>query len=165
MDRLSILNDADDSIPFILCSKDGINPSAFEPTTDFPPLNRRMIFWDNWMAVDSLERFPRNLPRKRSPKLFNDNYPYGYMLNLCFPPERIIHGVNSIEYLKSRQEYDYNGISNVWTRYLLNHGFIVKEDATLMQNVLYEVMFFYNETMSVQKMIEKYPILDSFLYT
>lgn len=56
------------------------------PSTDFPPLNRVMIFWDNWMAVDSLTRFPRNLPRNRNYKLFDLKYPYGYMLNLCFPP-------------------------------------------------------------------------------
>lgn len=55
-----------------------------DPTTDFPPLKRRMIFWDNWMAVDSLDRLPRSLPKDRSVQLFSA--PYGYMLNLCFPP-------------------------------------------------------------------------------
>lgn len=99
MAGLSIINDADPSIPFILTSKYGYNPSSMNPQTDFPPLNRVMIFWDNWMAVDSLDRFPRNLPRKRDSKLFDSKYPYGYMLNLCFPPERIIHGIKALNYL------------------------------------------------------------------
>lgn len=86
MKGLSIINDVDPSIPFILCSKNGINPSAFDPSTDFPPLDRNMYFWDNWMAVDSLTRLPRNLPRNRSYKLFNPNFRFGYILNLCFPP-------------------------------------------------------------------------------
>ena len=68
---LSIISNADLSIPFILTSKNGINPATMNPETDFPPLKRKMIFWDNWMAVDSLTRFPRNLPRSRSIKLFN----------------------------------------------------------------------------------------------
>jgi hypothetical protein len=38
------------------------------------------------MAVDSLKKFPRNLPRNRSHKLFDINFAFGYMLNLCFPP-------------------------------------------------------------------------------
>lgn len=84
--RLSIINDADKSIPFILCSKDGINPNTLNPLTDFPPLNRKIIFWDNWMATDELSRFPRNLPRERDYRLFDGNLNYGYMLNLYFPP-------------------------------------------------------------------------------
>jgi len=99
---LSIINDVDISIPFILCSKNGINPSSFDPSTDFPNLNRKIFFWDNWMAVDSLSRLPRNLPRKRNTKkLFDATLAYGYMLNLCFPPERIIHGVAALHYLQN----------------------------------------------------------------
>jgi hypothetical protein len=29
------------------------------------------------------------------------------MLNLCFPPERIIHGIASIEYLELGIEFNY----------------------------------------------------------
>lgn len=90
-----------------------------DPTTDFPPLKRRMIFWDNWMAVDSLDRLPRSLPRDRSVKLFSA--PYGYMLNLCFPPQRIIHGIASIEYLELGIDFDLQKIAKAWTDYLLKN--------------------------------------------
>jgi len=134
---LSIINDADQSIRFILTSKHGINPSSLDPLVDFPPLKRKMIFWDNWMAVDALDRFPRNLPRNRSIKLFDVEQPYGYMLNLCFPPERIVHGLISLRYQQKGQSYDYNDIANIWTAYLLEHKFIIQSQALEMKRVLY----------------------------
>jgi hypothetical protein len=134
---LNIINDADISIPFILTSKHGINPSSLDPLTDFPPLKRKMIFWDNWMAVDVLDRFPRNLPRNRSIKLFDIEQQYGYMLNLCFPPERIIHGLISIRYQQKGQNYDYNEIANIWTAYLLEHKFIIQSQVSEMKRVLW----------------------------
>ncbi len=96
-----------------------------------------MIFWDNWMAVDVLDRFPRNLPRNRSIKLFDIEQQYGYMLNLCFPPERIIHGLISIRYQQKGQNYDYNEIANIWTAYLLEHKFIIQSQVSEMKRVLW----------------------------
>ena len=60
------------------------------------------IVWDNWIAVDSAE--PRRLkfipPKKRIPKFIKNIE--GYLLNLCFPEERIVHMIASLSDFKNR---------------------------------------------------------------
>jgi hypothetical protein len=57
---------------------------------------RGSIVWDNWMAADdnNPKSIEFNLPQDRSQSLFDKID--GYLLNPCFPVERIVHMVSGI---------------------------------------------------------------------
>lgn len=69
-------------------------------------LNRQLIAWDNWVATDSDDpkRLDLRPPNERSPRLFCDHQ--GYLLNPCFPVERIVPMVSAVaEMLKQSRHH------------------------------------------------------------
>lgn len=81
-----------------------IDPTYMSPD-QFPTLNsnRRKIFWDNWIAVDTNTRIPWGLIQNANASLFSPQLNYGYVLNLAFPLERVIHQINCLGQLISGQ--------------------------------------------------------------
>ena len=63
------------------------------------PSGRAVIIWDNWMASDSSlpYRLTFTPPLRRSKKLFERIK--GFLINLCFPEERVIPVVSGLAYL------------------------------------------------------------------
>jgi len=121
---LKILNGLPTYVPFLLCSRQGQNPSSFVPG-DFPVLNndRRMIFWDNWIAVDTNTRIPWTLPPNRDESIYTSSN-YGYVLNLAFPPERVIHAVYAVSQNGTVTTTIKINAAGQWAEYLVNKGFL-----------------------------------------
>jgi hypothetical protein len=68
----------------------------------FPFRGQPNIIWDNWMACDSSkpEKLEFKPPLRRTPGFVEGIQ--AYLLNLCFPEERIVHMIGSLAYLRNQ---------------------------------------------------------------
>ncbi|CAF1570413.1 unnamed protein product, partial [Rotaria sordida] len=106
--QLAILNEIPMNIRFFVTGS-AINPSSIQ-TSDIPSLtNRKFIFFDNWIAVDTNSRVTMTWPPNRDPNIYHVAEAIsGSVLNLAFPPERIIHQIYA---LKQRINNHYANIN------------------------------------------------------
>ncbi|CAF1473493.1 unnamed protein product [Rotaria sordida] len=106
--QLAILNEIPTNIRFFVTGS-AINPSSIQ-ISDIPSLtNRKFIFFDNWIAVDSNSRVTMTWPPNRDPNIYHAAEAIsGSVLNLAFPPERIIHQIYA---LKQRINNHYANIN------------------------------------------------------
>ncbi|CAF3931843.1 unnamed protein product [Rotaria sp. Silwood1] len=123
--QLAILNEIPTNIRFFVTGS-AINPSSIQ-TSDIPSLtNRQFIFFDYWIAVDSNNRVTMTWPPNRHPGIYHVTEAIsGSVLNLAFPPERIIHQIYA---LKQRINNQYANIGAVlaahyWANYLITKKF------------------------------------------
>ncbi|EGG23179.1 hyaluronidase [Cavenderia fasciculata] len=80
------------TVPMIFTGET-ITPSTFS-SAQFPTLSsgRSKVFWDNWIAVDTSARIPWGMISGRTQNnIFTS--PYGYILNLAYPLERVVHHI------------------------------------------------------------------------
>ncbi|CAF1007413.1 unnamed protein product [Adineta steineri] len=107
--QLSILNQIPSHIRFFVTGAT-IVPSSIR-ISDIPSLvNRQFIFFDNWIAVDSNSKVTMTWPPNRDPAIYKANQSVsGSVLNLAYPPERIIHQIYA---LKQRINNRYSNISS-----------------------------------------------------
>ena len=81
------------------------------------PQYRSATLWDNWMAADSSD--PKRLqlaPPKRDAALLSGLHEY--LLNLCFPVERVIPMVSAIGQLSKTGKCDLEIMAKDWAQYL-----------------------------------------------
>jgi len=135
-ENLAFLDDAlSKDIPMLLTGTD-VNPASVA-LDDFPALDsgRRIVFYDNWAAVDTNTRLPWSLGRRGGlpGQLFADGEgQWGYVLNPCFPLERCIHQFARVGQMRGDPfgvplPDDYVVISlaaGAWASWLLGHDFI-----------------------------------------
>lgn len=105
-----------------------ITPSTMNPS-QFPtlPSGRRKVFWDNWIAEDVSTRIPWGLIDGRvnasilSP---SPTSPYGYVLNLAYPLERIIHQLTCLSALANGTQTCVPAVmAEAWAAWLSANGF------------------------------------------
>jgi hypothetical protein len=122
---LATLDTMNASVPMTFTGL-SITPSSMSPS-QLPSLGsgRRTLFWDNWIAVDSSSRIPWGLIRNRDSALWTSSS-YGYILNLAFPLERVIHQLNCLKQLISDQAPTCNAsiAAAAWQDWLSSHGFV-----------------------------------------
>ncbi|CAF4868499.1 unnamed protein product [Rotaria sp. Silwood1] len=157
--QLAILNEIPTNIRFFVTGT-AINPSYMQ-TSDIPTLeNRQFIFFDNWIAVDSNSRVTMTWPPKRDPNIYHTaNAISGSVLNLAFPPERIIHQIYALKQRINNQYANINAnlAAEYWANYLIAKNFYdynsfeqLKTDLTRLINDGFET----NE-----EIIRRYPFL------
>ena len=101
--------------------------------------NRGIIIWDNWMASDTSK--PSRLvlsPPNRNKKLLKNIS--GYLLNPCFPVERIIPVVSAVGEMIHNENYNTDK-SNL--DYILNQmgedwGVFLETDSSVLKNFLFK---------------------------
>lgn len=110
------------SIPFILTGA-RVWSKCIEPE-DIPVFGRGVILWDNYMAADTSvpERLELAPPDGRSKSLLDATC--GYLLNPCFPVERVIPVVSAVGEMQEAElslkqtAILPNGNEAVWYEYL-----------------------------------------------
>jgi len=114
-----------------------ITPDSMNPSK-FPKLNsgRANMFWDNWNAADTNKRLPWGLGIRniRAQSLFSA--PYGYMMNLAFPLERIIHQVHCAGKLAAGSPCTSEEASTAWAEWLNEHRFLHGKTESSVQSAL-----------------------------
>lgn len=157
---LAILNEIPSSIRFFITGLE-INPFSIQ-TTDVPLLsNRQFIFFDNWIAVDSNSRVTMTWPPNRHQNIYRASETVsGSVLNLAFPPERIIHQVYA---LKQRIDNNYASINadlaaTYWATYLIEKKFYNSDSFELLKLTL--VRLINDEIESNREIIQRYPLLE-----
>ncbi|CAF1299786.1 unnamed protein product [Didymodactylos carnosus] len=159
--QISILNQIPNSIRFFVTGLTVV-PSSIQ-TSDIPTLtNRQFIFFDNWIAVDSSTKVTMSWPPNRHSDIYNASASIsGSVLNLAFPPERIIHQIyatiqrinNKYSYINSRSAAVY------WSQYLLaNHFYRSNSSEQLETNLQLAIDNLYETT---QAIIQRYPLLSA----
>lgn len=92
--RLKLLDRLPPQVALCLTGREVGGRPAVDLARDLPllPRKRRMIFWDNWIALDenAVKRPPWSCIPQQAAALYNSAQ-YGYLLNLCFPLQSIIH--------------------------------------------------------------------------
>jgi hypothetical protein len=94
----------------------------------FPKLasGRRILFWDNWNAEDTSARLPWGLTRAVPSSLFA-SAKLGYVMNLAFPPERVIHQIFRTGQLwraaSASQGLAVDMAAAAWSAWLVERGF------------------------------------------
>jgi hypothetical protein len=159
--QLSILNQIPDQIRFIVTGTTVV-PSSIQ-ISDIPSLmNRQFIFFDNWIAVDSNSKVTMTWPPNRHPDIYNTSESIsGSVLNLAFPPERIIHQIYA---LKQRINNKYSNINaylaaEYWATYLVTNGFYKSDSLEQLKDNLQSLINNGYETNS--EIIQHYPLLQT----
>lgn len=157
--QLSILNQISNHIRFFVTGAT-IVPSSIQ-IADIPLLkNRQFIFFDNWIAVDSNSKVTMTWPPNRHSNIYNASQLIsGSVLNLAFPPERIIHQIYA---LKQRINNRYSNINaylaaKYWATYLITNDFYEKNSFEQLQDNLKSLIDHGYERNS--DIIQYYPFL------
>jgi len=104
-----------------------VTPNSISTSTSFPKLNRRIIFWDNWNAEDTSVRLPWGLTRSVPHQLFSGTANFGYVMNLAFPPERIVHQIFRTGQLRHNYSLPMSSAitlaANRWSAWLTEFGY------------------------------------------
>lgn len=160
-DQLSILNQIPNDIRFFVTGSTVV-PSSIQ-ISDIPSLiNRQFIFFDNWIAVDSNSRVTMTWPPNRDPNIYNSSQSIsGSVLNLAFPPERIIHQIYA---LKQRINNTYSNINSYlaaefWATYLIENDFYETNSSQQLKDNLQSLIDDGYETNS--EIIQYYPFLQT----
>ncbi|CAF2247639.1 unnamed protein product [Rotaria magnacalcarata] len=123
--QLAILNEIPTGIRFFVTGS-AINPSYIQ-TFDVPSLpNRQFIFFDNWIAVDSNTRVTMTWPPNRHADIYHAAGAIsGSVLNLAYPPERIIHQIYALEQRINNYPNNINAdlAAAYWATYLVGKNF------------------------------------------
>ncbi|CAF1340262.1 unnamed protein product [Adineta ricciae] len=158
-EKLSILNQISSKIRFFVTGLTVV-PSSIQ-ITDIPPLeNRQFIFFDNWIAVDSNSKVTMTWPPNRHPDIYKGSQSVsGSVLNLAFPPERIIHQIYA---LKQRINNTYSNINanqaaESWATYLISNTFYESNAFERLQSDLQSLIDHGYETNS--EILQHYPLL------
>lgn len=123
-DLITVDDGIDDSVPMAFTGL-VTTPNSMDDS-QFPALSsgRRRVFFDNWIAVDTNTRLPWGLIRNRAANLFTQPS-NGYVLNLAYPLERVIHQLICLGQLVNG-----NGACNStlaaqgWASWLNDNGFV-----------------------------------------
>lgn len=158
-EQLSILNQIPNDIRFFMTGLEVV-PSSIQ-VSDIPPLiNRQFIFFDNWIAVDSNSRVTMTWPPNRQPAIYHASRSIsGSVLNLAFPPERIIHQIYA---LKQRINNTYSNINahlaaEFWAIYLVKNDFYQSDSLEELKTNVESLINDGYETNS--EIIKHYPFL------
>lgn len=151
--KLAITQQMPLSVRFLLCGQQ-INPRRFS-ISQWPHLNgtRELIFWDNDAAVDTSTRLPWGLPSDRDPLLFSEQR---YVLNLAFPPERVIHQVNAI-LLTEGNASNVKIVAESWISYLVKFGFVSFSARKQVQSDLAAAITADERFDSISALVATYP--------
>jgi hypothetical protein len=151
--KLAIMEQIPEGVRFLLAGQD-VNPLSFE-MTEWPSLpGRELIFWDNDAAVDTSTRLPWGLPRNRDPRLFSQKQ---YILNLAFPPERVVHQVAAILLLESNTSANIKFVSKVWGAFLVEHGLITSRAQAQVEHDLAAAITADQHFDSIPELVAAYP--------
>jgi hypothetical protein len=149
-EQLSILNQIPNDIRFFVTGLEVVSSSI--QVSDIPPLmNRHFIFFDNWIAVDSNSKVTMTWPPNRQPAIYYASESIsGSVLNLAFPPERIIHQIYA---LKQRINNTYSNINaylaaEFWATYLVTNDFYQLDSLEELKNNLQSLINHGYETNS-----------------
>ncbi|EFA84468.1 hyaluronidase [Heterostelium album PN500] len=118
------------TIPMIFTGE-SITESTFD-SSKFPNLqsNRPLVVWDNWIAEDTNTRIPWGMIDQR---IANNMFasPYGYILNLCYPLERVIHHIYCLGKIakvssvaQPQPKCDVTQTGSYWSTWLNQNGFL-----------------------------------------
>lgn len=139
-----------------------ITPSSMTPS-DFPPLtstnNRRLVFWDNWIALDSAVALPWGLIGNRgaSSSLFSDAR-YGYIVNMAYPLERTIHQIHCLGTLISGgSSCDAATVAGEWAQWLSDNGFAHSHSVANLTTALTEAIEQDNAYTSIAALEAAFP--------
>mmetsp|Transcript_44049 Transcript_44049/g.111018 ORF Transcript_44049/g.111018 Transcript_44049/m.111018 type:complete len:431 (+) Transcript_44049:6-1298(+) len=126
----------DTRIPFVLAGP-SVTPLAVSVPDSFPRLSsgRPFILWDNWCAVDTSTRIPWALPRNRDPALFRAPFG-GVLLNLAFPPERVIHAIFALALHGAVDAATEEQAAAYWAGFLAHDRFITDARRPAVQAAL-----------------------------
>ncbi|EGG23180.1 hypothetical protein DFA_05312 [Cavenderia fasciculata] len=127
---LETIDAVSSTIPFVFTGEK-ITESTFSPAK-FPNLksNRPLVVWDNWIAEDTSTRLAWGMIDQRiSNNMFTA--PYGYILNLGYPLERVIHHIYCLGVISKVSSNNQPMPScNVtqsaayWSQWLSDNGFL-----------------------------------------
>ena len=158
-DELSILNQIPNYIRFFVTGS-CIVPLSIQ-ISDIPSLpNRQFIFVDNWTAVDTNSRITMTWPPNRHPNIYKASESIsGSVLNLTFPPERILHQIYALT------QRIYNKYSNInafqaaefWAIYLVKNNFYRWSSFEQLKDTLHSLIEHGYETNS--EILHYYPFL------
>ncbi|PRP79369.1 hypothetical protein PROFUN_12919 [Planoprotostelium fungivorum] len=115
----SLLSKLNSSISIIVTGTD-IVPSKIT-ANDYPHYGptRQTLFFDNWIATDSRDRITTSQAPQRAPAIYNESPTIlGTVLNLAFPPERVIHQVYAMDVRSRNGSYASAAAAAAWTDYL-----------------------------------------------
>lgn len=159
-DKLSILNQIPSGIRFFVTGS-AIVPSSIQ-TTDIPSLsNRQFIFFDNWIAVDSNMRVTMTWPPNRHQNIYKSSQSIsGTVVNLAYPPERIIHQVYALKQRIHDQSANINShfAAESWASYLIENQFYDRNLLEQLKSDLQSLIDYGYET-NVD-IIHQYPLLE-----
>jgi hypothetical protein len=150
--KLGITQQMPSQVQFILAGQE-INPPAFFISQWPSQGGRGLIFWDNDAAIDTSTRLPWGLPHGRDPLLFSNQQ---YVLNLAFPPERVVHQVAAI-LLAEGNTTDISVVSEFWVRYLVQHGFVTASAQSQVQHDLATAITLDQRFDSIAALVAEYP--------
>jgi hypothetical protein len=143
-------------VRFLLAGQD-INPSSFN-ISSWPSLGaRELVFWDNDAAVDTSKRLPWGLPSHRDPLLFSEER---YVLNLAFPPERVIHEVAAIllpEGNATTTASNIRVVSEAWSSYLVQCGLVTTSAQAQVRHDLSTAITTDQRFDSIAALVAAYP--------
>ncbi|CAF3096525.1 unnamed protein product [Rotaria sp. Silwood2] len=159
--QLVILNEIPSSIRFFVTGSE-VNPSSIQ-ISDIPSLNnRQFIFFDNWIAVDSNSRVTMTWPPNRDPNIYHASKSIsGSVLNLAFPPQRIIHQIYA---LKQRINNQYANIqadlaAGYWAKYLVAKNFY---NSNSLEQLKTDLTGLINDGLETnEEIIQQYPFLST----
>ncbi|UJR20237.1 hypothetical protein I4U23_023368 [Adineta vaga] len=161
--QLSILNQIPRHIRFFATGV-AVVPSSIQ-IHEIPALtNRQFIFFDNWIAVDSNSKVTMTWPPNRHPDIYNaSEFISGSVLNLAFPPERIIHQIYALKQRIMNTDSTMNShlAAEYWAKYLVNNNFYDWNSLKQVQDTLKSLFDHGYETNS--DIIRHYPILHKIL--
>lgn len=149
--------------------------TAANPTSvslaDFPklPSGRRIVFFDNWAAVDTSARIAWDLGRRVAlpSELFGSSNTWGYLLNPCFPLERIVHQLSRVGQLHTELSsappaHSSGAIAPAaqqWASFLTEHGFANRTAEHRVQRALDTAISENRRFDSIAEMEAAYPVL------
>lgn len=143
---------------------ESITPDSMGPYS-FPalPSSRRRIFWDNWIAIDTNKRIPWGLVKNpmpfRDPVLFTDER-YGYVLNLAYPLERIIHHIHCLgKSIAGTGVCTEESAAAEWAQWLFDHGFTHATPVAQISTALSTAIFEDNYFNSIAALEQSFPAL------
>jgi hypothetical protein len=138
---------------------------------DFPvlPSGRRIVFYDNWAAEDTSTRIAWGLGRDTAlpAELFGGSGKWGYVLNPCFPLERIVHQLARLVQLNTDASTAPASSSiaaivpaaSVWAGWLVQHGFANATGESAIRSVLETAVTKDQSFHSIAQLEAAYPTL------
>lgn len=158
-EKLSILNQIPNQIRFFVTGLTVV-PSSIQ-TEDIPLLsNRQVIFFDNWIAVDSNSKVTMTWPPNRHSDIYKTSKSVsGSVLNLAFPPERIIHQIYALKQRINNtcSNINANQAAEFWATYLISNRFYESNTFEQLKSDLQSLINHGYETNS--EILQHYPLL------